>query len=76
MKLFHAGQKVPLFLEQTPVAGLHVPATWHWSEGVHTTGFAPVQTPTWHVSGCVHSEQYGPDGSESLVGCRPKPTRV
>ena len=27
-------------------------------------------------AGCVHSEQYGPDGSESLVGRRPKPTRV
>ena len=27
-------------------------------------------------AGCVHSEQYGPDGSESLVGRRPKPTGV
>jgi len=27
-------------------------------------------------AGCVHSEQYGPDGSESLAGRRPKPTRV
>jgi len=27
-------------------------------------------------AGCVHSEQYGPDGSESLVGRRSKPTRV
>ena len=27
-------------------------------------------------AGCVHSEQYGPDGSEALVGRRPKPTRV
>ena len=27
-------------------------------------------------AGCVHSEQYGPDGSESVVGRRPKPTRV
>lgn len=24
--------------------------------------------------GCVHSEQYGPDGSELLAGRRPKPT--
>ena len=28
------------------------------------------------AAGCVHSEQYGPDGSESLVGRRPKPTGV
>ena len=27
-------------------------------------------------AGCVHSEQYGPDGTESLVGRRPKPTRA
>jgi hypothetical protein len=31
--------------EQAPVSGLHVPATWHWSLGVHTTGFDPVQAP-------------------------------
>src|SRR5437773_1671653 len=30
--------------EQVPVAGLHVPAAWHWSEGVHTTA-VPIQTP-------------------------------
>src|SRR5437867_2210475 len=30
--------------EQVPVAGLHVPAAWHWSEGLHTTG-VPAQTP-------------------------------
>ena len=49
---------VPLALfgfEQTPVATLHVPATWHWSLAVHTTGFAPVHTPAWHVSVCVHA---------------------
>src|SRR5438552_3969258 len=30
--------------EQVPVAGLHVPAAWHWSEGLHTTA-VPIQTP-------------------------------
>src|SRR5437667_448702 len=30
--------------EQVPVAGLHVPAAWHWSEGLHTTG-VPAQMP-------------------------------
>src|SRR5437899_2531951 len=29
--------------EQTPVVVSHVPATWHWSEAVQTTGFEPVQ---------------------------------
>jgi hypothetical protein len=23
--------------EQVPVAGLHVPARWHWESGVHVT---------------------------------------
>jgi hypothetical protein len=36
--------------EQIPVAASHVPAVWHWSLGVHTTGFDPVQMPLWHVS--------------------------
>ena len=37
-------------LEQVPVAGLHVPATWHWSLALHTTGFDPVQVPDSQVS--------------------------
>ena len=42
-------------LEQTPVDGLHVPTSWHWSLAVHSTGFAPVQAPVWQVSDCVHA---------------------
>jgi hypothetical protein len=41
--------------EQAPVDGLQVPATWHWSLAAHVTGFAPAQTPAWHVSVCVHA---------------------
>jgi len=41
-------------LEHMPVDGLHVPATWHWSDAVHVTGLPPVQTPAWQVSVCVH----------------------
>src|SRR5439155_1666318 len=41
--------------EQVPVAGLHVPARWHWSRAVHVTGLEPVQTPAWHVSVCVQA---------------------
>jgi len=40
---------------QTPVPVLQVPALWHWSLAVHTTGFAPVQTPAWQVSDWVHA---------------------
>jgi hypothetical protein len=39
--------------EQTPVAVLQVPASWHWSDAVQTTGLAPTQAPDWHVSVCV-----------------------
>src|SRR6266850_2572710 len=40
-------------LEQIPLAGWHVPAAWHWSLAVHTTGFEPMQRPAWQVSVCV-----------------------
>jgi hypothetical protein len=36
--------------EQMPVDVLQVPALWHWSEAVQTTGLAPVQVPLWQVS--------------------------
>jgi hypothetical protein len=36
-----------------PVRGLHVPASWHWSSGVHVTGLVPAQAPPWQVSVCV-----------------------
>jgi len=44
-----------LGFEQKPLAGSHVPATWHWSLAKQTTGFAPVQTPVWQVSLCVQA---------------------
>jgi hypothetical protein len=28
-----------------PVAGLHVPAAWHWSDAAHVIGFEPVHEP-------------------------------
>src|SRR6058998_324237 len=42
-------------LEHAPVAGLQVPASWHWSSAVQATGFAPVHAPAWQVSGRVHA---------------------
>ena len=53
VQAFPSLQAVPFAFEgfeQTPVAGLHVPASWHWSSGVHTTGSVPVQTPATHTS--------------------------
>jgi hypothetical protein len=49
---------VPLFaggFEHAPVDGSHVPVTWHWSLGVQTTGFDPVQTPPWQTSFLVQA---------------------
>src|SRR5262245_42912381 len=51
-------QPVPLAFggfEHTPVAESQVPATWHWSDGVHTTGLLPVQVPAWQASDCVQA---------------------
>ena len=41
--------------EQTPVAGLQVPARWHWSGAGQVTGFVPVHVPLWQVSDCVQA---------------------
>ena len=41
--------------EQSPVAGLQAPASWHGSEAVQVTGFEPTQLPAWQVSVCVQA---------------------
>jgi hypothetical protein len=41
--------------EQTPVAGSHEPAFWHWEGAAHTVGLPPVQTPLWQTSACVQA---------------------
>ena len=40
---------------QAPLLGSQMPALWHWSRAVHTTGLAPAQAPAWHVSLCVQA---------------------
>src|SRR5947208_2849499 len=57
-------------LLQAPVVGSQVPAVWHWSEAVHTTGFAPTQMPAWQASVCVQalaSSQLVPLGLAGLL---------
>jgi hypothetical protein len=51
----HAVPSAAVGFEHTPVVMLHVPATWHWSLAVQTTGLLPVHVPLWHVSVCVHA---------------------
>jgi hypothetical protein len=41
----HAVPFGALGFEQKPVSGLHVPATWHVSSALHTTGVVPWHTP-------------------------------
>jgi hypothetical protein len=58
VQAFPSLQGVPFVatgFEQAPLAGSHVPATWHWSAAVHVTRFEPVQAPALHVSVCVHA---------------------
>src|SRR5580700_6283632 len=38
----HVVPSATVGFEQTPVLGLHVPASWHWSSAVQTPGFEPV----------------------------------
>ena len=37
-------------LEQLPFVGSHVPAAWHWSVALQTTGLLPMHTPAWQLS--------------------------
>src|SRR5262249_38261528 len=46
----HAEPSALSGLEQMPLAGSQVPATWHWSSAVQTTGLAPTQVPAWQGS--------------------------
>jgi hypothetical protein len=41
-------------LLQTPVLGLQVPGTWHWSRAVHFLG-VPEHLPAWQVSARVQA---------------------
>src|SRR5213076_1167019 len=53
-----SSQRAPLGragLLQVPDVGSQVPAVWHWSAAVHTTGSAPTQAPASQVSLCVHA---------------------
>src|SRR5262249_50062761 len=57
VQAFPSLQALPVILrggEQTPVAGLHVPASWHWSEAVHAMP-VPTQAPAWQLSPCVQA---------------------
>src|SRR5262245_23997370 len=38
-----------------PVAGAHVPATWHWSDAVQTVAVPSAQAPPWQVSPVVQA---------------------
>jgi hypothetical protein len=45
----HVVPLVAIGFEHRPVLVSQVPATWHWSLALHTTGFEPVHTPVWQV---------------------------
>jgi hypothetical protein len=65
---FPSSQPVPSALagvEQAPVAGSQVPASWHWSGVAQVTGVVPIHVPVRHVSTCVQafpSAQAEPSG--------------
>jgi hypothetical protein len=41
----HAVPSAAAGFEHWPVAGLHAPAVWHWSDAAQTTGLAPTHAP-------------------------------
>jgi len=54
---FPSLQEAPFALagfEHAPVAGLQLPASWHWSGARQVTGLPPEHVPAWHVSTNVH----------------------
>src|SRR5437660_11305968 len=51
----HGVPFVAVGVEQVPVAGLHVPATWHWSRAVQATGMLATRLPLWQVPVCVQA---------------------
>lgn len=40
-------------LEHIPVAASHVPASWHWSMGIHVMAMPAVHVPATQRSACV-----------------------
>jgi hypothetical protein len=69
----HAASSGRAGFEQAPVAGLQVPARWHWSDAVQTTGLAPVHVPPWQVSVCVHASPSSHAASSGRTGFEQTP---
>src|SRR6185295_2209504 len=62
-------------LEQVPVNGSQVPASWHWSDAVQTTGLPPTQEPAWQVSLCVQAEPSLHTAPSALLGLEQAPVK-
>src|SRR5438093_607598 len=60
-------------LEHAPVAGLHVPASWHWSCATHGTGFPAAQCPASHMSPTVHASASSQAVPSSMSGLEQTP---
>ena len=44
---------------------LHVPGTWHWESGAHTTSFSSHRSTPWQTPAAVHASK-SVSGSPSL----------
>jgi hypothetical protein len=53
-------------LEQRPVVGSQVPATWQWSIALQVTGFSPTQVPARHEEAV--RQRFGPGGHAAPSG--------
>ena len=50
----HVAASALLGVLHLPLAESQLPASWHWSSALHTTGFPPLHAPVLQVSVCVH----------------------
>src|SRR6266516_2169961 len=58
---------------EQPVAGSQMPASWHWSCAVQTTGVPPTHVPAWHASPVVHASPSSHAVPSSFGGFEQRP---
>src|SRR5207245_9870870 len=62
-----------LGFEHSPVPGLHVPASWHWSGAGQVTELPAVHVPPWQVSLSVQASPALPPVPSALLGFEHSP---
>ena len=72
----HAAPLALLGFEHAPVAELHVPTSWHWSEAVQVTEPPALHAPATQVSVGVHLSPSSHDAPSVFLGLEQAPVEV